>query len=60
VIIYPSLGGSFQGVHPIQEHMRTTFITSTFIVKFFQEIIGVIFIQVTRETNCNLGCNGNF
>jgi hypothetical protein len=59
VTIYPGLGGSFQGVHPIPEHMRTASIMSTLIVEFSQEITGAKFIHVTTQTQCNLGRNGN-
>jgi len=59
VTIYPGLGGSFQGVHPIPEHMRTASIMSTLIVEFSQETTGAKFIHVTTQTQCNLGRNGN-
>jgi hypothetical protein len=59
VTIYPGLGGSFQGVHPIPEHMRTASIMSTIIVEFSQKTTGAKFIHVTTETQCNLGHNRN-
>ncbi len=59
VTIYPGLGGNFQGVHPIPEHMRTASIMSTLIVEFSQENTGAKFIHVTTQTQCNLGRNGN-
>jgi hypothetical protein len=59
VTIYPGPGGSFQGVHPIPEHMRTASIMSTFIVEFSQETTGAKFIHVTTQTQFNLGRNRN-
>jgi hypothetical protein len=57
VKVYPEAGQSFRGGHEIPRQIRKASMNPKLMIVFFRDQTGAKFLDVTTQTQCNLGCD---